>query len=179
MKRHVAATLLGVLGFLIIDGHVDWVQHDNRTLLEVSGQRFDPKGWMAEHWRQLQRDCSPVHNDLATPTTAPAVLHVIQQHSLPDSLEARLLQLHRQADWAIAEVVFKTLNPSIVVLHLTQGDWRIQENAVWSGSTAPWLAADFVRRYLQQQVPELPWALLSCVPIEGSRYAATATGPWL
>jgi hypothetical protein len=89
-----------------------------------------------------------VHNDLATPTTAAAVLHVIQQHSLPDSLEARLLQLHKQADWAIAEVAFKTLSPSIVVLHQAKGDWRIQENAVWSGSTAPWLAADFVRRYL-------------------------------
>ena len=179
MKRHVAATLLGVLGLLIIDSHFDWVRHDNGTLLEVNGQQFDPNGWMAEHWRQLQQDCRKVHNDIATPTTATAVLHVIQQHSLPDSLEASLLQLHRQDDWAIAEVEFKTLNPSIVVLHRVHGDWKIQENAVWSGSTAPWLAADFVRRYLQQQVPELPRALLNCVPIEGSRYAATATGPWL
>jgi hypothetical protein len=179
MKRHVAATLLGVLGFLIIDSHFDWVRHDNGTLLEVNGQQFDPKGWMAEHWRQLHQDCRPVHNDIATPATTTAVLHTIQQHSLPDSLEARLLQLHRHDDWAIAEVEFKTLNPSIVVLRQTHGDWKIQENAVWSGSTAPWLAADFVRRYLRQQAPDLPQALLHCVPIEGSRYAATASRTWL
>lgn len=179
MKRHVAATLLGVLGLLIIDSHFDWVPHDNGTLLEVNGQQFDPKGWMAEHWRQLQQDCRKVHNDIATLTTATSVLHVIQQHSLPDSFEARLLQLHRQDDWAIAEVEFKTLNPSIVVLNRVHGDWKIQENAVWSGSTAPWLAADFVRRYLRQQAPDLPQNLLHCLPIEGRRYASTATGPWL
>ena len=176
MKRHVAATLLLVLGFLIVDSHFDWVQHDNGTLLEVNGQQFDPKGWMAEHWRHLHQDCSPVLNDIDTTTTAQAVLHAIQQHSLPDSLEARLLQLHRQADWIIAEAEFKTLNPSIVVLHKDHGGWKIQETAVWSGSTMPWLAGDFVRRYLRQQAPDLPQALLHCVPIEGSRYASTATG---
>lgn len=41
MKRHVAATLLGVLGLLIMDSHVDWVHHDNGILVEVSGQALD------------------------------------------------------------------------------------------------------------------------------------------
>ena len=177
MKRHVAGTLLGVLGFFIIDSHIDWVRHDNGTLLEINGQQLDAQGWMAEHWRQLRQDCRSVLTDTVTASaTAGAVLQTIQQHSLPDSLDARLLQLHTQADWAIAEAEFNTLNPSIVVLRKQHGHWRIQDSAMWSGSTAPWLPADFVRRYLRQQAPELPQALLDCMPIDARRYAATASG---
>ncbi|PUE53180.1 hypothetical protein [Limnohabitans parvus] len=177
MKRHVAATLMGVLGFFIIDSHIDWVRHDNGMLLEVSGQPFDPHGWMAEQWLQLRKDCRLVQNEPTTSATAQAVLQVIQQHSLPDSLESQLLQLQLQADWGLAEVEFKTLNPSIVVLRQVDGHWKIQETAVWSGSTSPWLAADFVRRYLHQQAPQLPQALLDCMPIEASRYAAVTPRP--
>lgn len=176
MKRHVAGTLLGVLGFFIVDSHIDWVRHDNGTLLEVNGRQMDAQGWMAEHWRQLRQDCHGVQTEAITSATAHAVLQTIQKHSLPDSREARLLQLHRQADWAIAETEFNTLNPSIVVLRKLDGHWHIQDSAVWSGSTAPWLPADFVRRYLRQQAPELPQALRDCMPIDASRYAATAAG---
>jgi hypothetical protein len=176
MKRHVAATLLGVIGFLIMDSHIDWVRQDQGTLLEINGQKIDMQGWMAEHWRQWRQDCRGVQTEPTHTATAHAVLQTIQQHSLPDSLEAHLLQLHLQADWAIAEVEFKTLNPSIVVLRQRGSDWQIQDSAVWSGSTAPWHAGDFVRRYLQQQTPELPRTLIDCVPIEARRYAAMHQG---
>lgn len=178
MKRHVAATLLGVIGFLIMDSHIDWVRQDHGTLLEINGQKFDLQGWMAEQGRQWRQDCRRVQAEPAHTANAQAVLHTIAQHSLPDSLEAQLLQLHIQADWAIAEVTFKTLNPSIVVLRQHGSDWRIQDSAVWSGSTAPWQAGDFVRRYLQQQSPELPRELIDCVPIEARRYAALSQGLW-
>ncbi len=150
MKRHVAATLLGVLGFLTIDSHVDWVRHDNDALLQLSGHSFDIRGWLAEHWRQLNKNCRLVQSPSTRSATAHEVMHAIQQHSLPDSLQAQWLQFHRQEDWALAEVEFKTLNPSLVVLRQVNGQWQIQDTAVWSGSTAPWLAADFVRRYLRQ-----------------------------
>lgn len=174
MKRHVAGTLLGVLVLLILDSHIDGVRHDNRWLVEVNGRPWDAQGWMAEHWRQWRQDCAAVRAEAITSATAQAVLHTIQQHSPPDSLNAQLLHLHRQGDWAVAEVSFLTLNPSLVVLRQVQGDWRILDGAVWSGSTAPWLPADFVRRYLRQQAPELPPALRDCMPIDARRYAATA-----
>ena len=44
MKRHVAATLLGVIGFLIMDSHIDWVRQDQGTLLEINGQKIDLQG---------------------------------------------------------------------------------------------------------------------------------------
>jgi hypothetical protein len=99
-----------------------------------------------------------------------AVLPVIQQHSLPDSQSARWLQLYQWGAWSVAEVAFETLKPTLVVLHLQDAQWRVQDKAVWSGSTAPWHSADFVRRYLRQQAPELPQVLLHCVPIDPVRY---------
>jgi hypothetical protein len=170
MKRHVAATLLCVLGLLVIDSHVNWVPHDQGTLLEVSGQVFDTRGWASEQWRQWRSNCQELNGQKVPLQTSQAVLQTIQQHSLPDSLDAQLLQVRMQGDWAIAEIAFKTLNPSIVVLRQWGGVWHIQDTAVWSGSTAPWHAANFVRRYLRQQAPGLPEPLLACFTIDLARY---------
>ena len=63
----------------------------------------------------------------------------------------------------------------LVVLRQRDGQWHIQDSAVWSGSTAPWHAAHFVRHYLQKQSTDLPSALLHCVPIDAARYAAQTT----
>ena len=172
MKRHVAATLLGVLSLLIIDSHVDWVAQDNGSLLQVSGRQFDLRGRLAESWREWHTDCRLVQAEKPNSANAQAVLQAIQAHSMPDSLQAQLLQLQLQAPWAIAEVTFTSLNPSIVVLQQSDGQWHILDHAIWSGSTAPWLAADFVRRYLRQRAPQLPEALLNCVPIDPRRYAS-------
>ncbi len=61
---------------------------------------------------------------------------------------------------------------TLVVLRLEGGQWRVQEQAVWSGSTAPWHSADFVRRYLHQQAPELPEPLRHCLAVDPLRYGA-------
>lgn len=169
MKKHVAATLLAVVGFLVIDSHLNWVPHDHGTLLEVSGQVLDPQGWASDQWRQWRNDCKGL-DSLDTQGSARPVFQLIQNHSLPDSLEAQLLQLQVQGDWAMAEVAFKTLNPSIVVLQRVNGVWQIQDRAVWSGSTAPWHAGALVRRYLRQQAPALPETLLSCFAVDAARY---------
>jgi hypothetical protein len=170
MKRHVAATLLVLLGALVIDSHVHWVPHDQGRLLEVSGRVFDTNGWASEHWRRWRNHCAGWMPSEMPKAQASAVLHTIEQHSLPDSLHAQPLQMNWQGEWAMAEVAFKTLNPSIVVLRQVKGTWQIQDSAVWSGSTAPWHAADFIRRYLRQQAPELPDPLLACFAIDLARY---------
>jgi len=170
MKKHVAATLLAVVGVLVMDSHINWVPHDHGTLLEVSGQVFDPQGWTSEQWRQWRYDCQVSSSSIETPDNAGEIFQRIQEHSLPDSLEAQLLQLRSQGDWAMAEVAFKTLNPSIVVLQRVHGHWQIQDRAVWSGSTAPWHAGALVRRYLRQQAPALPEKLLACFAIDPARY---------
>jgi hypothetical protein len=174
MKRHVAAVVALLSAVLVVDSHVDWVSHDGAQLMEVNGQRFDLQGWIREQAVQLRRDCSSVPPLAPDSATTRAVLTVIQQHSLPDSRSARALQVRQLGAWSVTEVAFDTLNPSLVVLRWQYGQWRVQDQAVWSGSTAPWHSADFVRRYLRQQAPALPRALLDCVAVDPKRYG---TGP--
>ena len=184
MKRHVAAVVVALTTWLVVDSHVDWVRQDGMRLLEVNGQRLDVHGWAAEQWLALRRDCTSVSrwptNSPAQSTpdspTARAILTVIQQHSLPDSQSARWLQLQQLGDWSVAEVAFEVLKPTLVVLRLQSGQWRVQDQAVWSGSTAPWHSGDFVRRYLRQQAPDLPQALLACVSVDPARYGAGPGG---
>ena len=170
MKRHVAAVLVVLTTLLVIDSHVDWVQKDGQGLLEVNGQHVDVLGWAAHELRQLQRDCTTVQDLPPDNPTTREVLSVIQQHSLPDSRSARWLQLQQLGDWSVAEVSFDTLNPSLVVMHKQGEQWRVQDKAIWSGSTAPWHSADFVRKFLRQQAPELPETLLNCLVVEPLRY---------
>jgi hypothetical protein len=61
-------------------------------------------------------------------------------------------------------------------MRLQAGQWRVQDQAVWSGSTAPWHSGDFVRSYLRQQAPDLPKALLDCVSVDPARYGAGPGG---
>ena len=170
MKRHVAAVVAVLTSVVVIDSHVDWVRLDGRGLLQVNGQLFDGRGWAAEQVLAWQRDCSALPNLPPDSPTGLSVLDVIQKHSPPDSLSARALQLRQMGDWSLAEVGFDTLKPALVVLRLQNGQWQVQDRAVWSGSTAPWHSGDFVRRYLHRQAPELPQALLACTEIDLIRY---------
>jgi hypothetical protein len=176
MKRHVAAFVAVLTALLVIDSHVDWVQQDGRQLLEINGKRWDLRGWVSERLLQTRRDCTPVSTWPPNSATARAVLPVIQLHSLPDSQSARWLQLKQLGDWSVAEVDFDTLQPALVVLRFQTGQWRVQDPAVWSGSTAPWHSGDFVRRYLRQQAPDLPQTLLACVSVAPARYGAGPGG---
>ena len=170
MKRHVAAILVLLTTAVVIDNHVDWERLDGRRLLSVSGQRFDVTGWAAEQALAWRRDCRQLAPLPMDSPAAEQVLEVIRQHSLPDSQSARGLQWRLLGEWVVAEVAFDSLKPALVVLRLQGGQWRVQDSAVWSGSTVPWNSAHFVRRYLRQQAPDLPQALLDCIDIDPVRY---------
>ena len=88
------------------------------------------------------------------------------------SQDGRLVHAWQLGPWAVAEVHFSRLKPTLVVLHQAP-DWRVRPQAVWSGSTAPWRVNDFVRRYLQQQAPEVPAELLACIDVEPLHFTAT------
>jgi hypothetical protein len=110
MKRHVAAIVALITALLVVDSHVDWVSQDGGQLLDVNGQRYDLRGWAAEQTRAWQSDCNagaPLATLSPNSPTAQAILLAIQQHSLPDSRSARMLQLLQQDGWSVAEVAFE------------------------------------------------------------------------
>jgi hypothetical protein len=163
VKRHVALSVALLTALLVLQSHVEPVERDGRTALLVSGRLHDVQGWWAESVNRLTRRCTPVQ--APDPAQAQALLAAVRQYSPPDSRDARLQQAWQLGDWAIAEVHFARLKPTLVVLQRAPG-WQVLPQAVWSGSTAPWRIHDFVRRYLRQQAPGVPEALLACLELE-------------
>lgn len=170
MKKHVALTVAALTAVVVLDSHVDLVQRDGRTALMVNGRLHDVRGWLAETGNRLVRRCEPVRppND----ADAQILLNAVRGYSPPDSQDGRLVHAWQLGPWAVAEVHFSRLKPTLVVLHQAP-DWRVRPQAVWSGSTAPWRVNDFVRRYLQQQAPEVPAELLACIDVEPLHFTAT------
>lgn len=169
MKQHVALTVAVLTAVLVLDSHVDLTQRDGRTALLVNGRLHDVQGWLAETGNRFFRRCEAV----LTPgdADAQALLNAVRSYSPPDSQDGRLVQAWQMGEWAVAEVHFSRLKPTLVVLQQAP-DWRVWPQAVWSGSTAPWRVNDFVRRYLQQQAPEVPPGLLACVDVEPLHFTA-------
>ena len=170
MKKHVALTVAVLTAVLVLDSHVDLVQRDGRTALQVNGRLHDVQGWWAETSNRLRRHCAAVQPPAQA--DAQALISAVRAYSPPDSQDGRLVQAWQLGRWAVAEVHFSRLKPTLVVLQQTT-EWRVLPQAVWSGSTAPWRVNDFVRRYLQQQAPALPPDLLACVEVEPLHFVAT------
>jgi len=163
VKKHVALIVAAVTAVAVVHSHVDLVQRDERTVVQVNGRLHDVQGWLAETGNRLTRRCEAIKPP--SPEDAHAMLQAVRAYSPPDSWDGRLLQAWQLGPWAVAEVHFSRLKPTLVVLQQAP-TWRVQPQAVWSGSTAPWRVNDFVRRYLRQQAPDLPAALLDCVEVE-------------
>lgn len=169
MKKHVALTVAVITAVLVIDSHVDLTERDGRTALLVNGRLHDVHGWLAETGNRIVRRCEAVRPP--ADADAQAMLSAVRGYSPPDSHDGRLVQAWQLGTWAVAEVHFSRLKPTLVVLRQTP-QWRVLPQAVWSGSTAPWRVNDFVRRYLQQQAPEVPGELLACMDVEPLHFTA-------
>jgi len=163
VKKHVALTVAVLTDVLVIDSHVDLTERDGRTALLVNGRLHDVQGWLAETSNRIVRRCEAVRPP--GDADAQALLKAVSGYSPPDSQDGRLVQAWQLGQWAVAEVHFSRLKPTLVVLH-QDPDWRVWPQAVWSGSTAPWRVNDFVRRYLQRQAPKVPSELMACVEVD-------------
>ncbi len=165
MKRHVAAIVLALTVALVIDLHMDWRRADNGVLLRVGEQDIDAWGHAREAWTRIARRCGAVQALQAGDPDWVAAQAAVRAYSPPDSQTAQVVALSRQGEWLLAQVVSDTLMPAVVTLR-SQGEvLALVPRGVWSGNTAPWIAAPWVRDYLQRQVPQLPPALVACLAI--------------
>lgn len=162
MKKHVALTLLAVTALGVLNAHVDLAQVDGRTFVAAQNRLHDPQGWLSDRWTHLVRDCRPVRA-LDGVQEGAGALAAIRAFSPPDSASAKLVQLLALDDWQLAEVEFAALSPAVVLLRQGSNGWNIVPSAIWSGSTEPWRPAPLIRRYLAQQAPSAPAALLDCL----------------
>ncbi|MEY4653531.1 MAG: hypothetical protein RI884_2112 [Pseudomonadota bacterium] len=165
MKRHVALAVLALTAALVVDLHVDWRRADNGVLLRVGEHDIDAWGHTRDAWTRLTRRCGSVQVLQASDPTWDAAQAAVRAYSPPDSQTAQVVVLSRQGPWLLAQVVSDTLMPAVVTLTV-QGDTpALVPRGVWSGNTAPWLAAPWIRDYLRRQVPDLPQALVDCLEI--------------
>lgn len=183
MKRHVAAIVLALTAAVVIDLHVDWRRADNGVLLRVGEQDIDAWGHARETWVRLTRRCGTVQALRAGDPAWEAVQAAVRAYSPPDSQSAQVAALSRQGDWLLAQVVSDTLMPAVVTLRLQGSVPSLEPRGVWSGNTAPWLAAPWIRDYLRRQIPQLPQALADCLqiapgsPLQRPQTAGSKTSP--
>ena len=165
MKRHVALIVLAATAAVVIDLHVDWRRADNGVLLRVGEHDIDVAGRMRETWTRLTRRCAQVQTLRAGDPMWDRALATIRDYSPPDSRSAQVVDLIGQDDWLLAQVVSDRLMPAVAALKIDGPDISLVPRGVWSGNTAPWVAAPWVRDYLRRQVPQLPQALTDCLEI--------------
>jgi hypothetical protein len=166
MKRHVALIVLALTAAIVVDLHVDWRRADNGVLMRVGEHDVDVWGHTRQAWTHFTRRCGSVRVVGAGDADWGASLAAIHGYSPPDSLTAQLVGLTRQGDWLLAQVVSDRLMPAVVVLQSQGTGVALVPTGIWSGNTAPWLAAPWIRDYLQRQVPQLPSALADCLDID-------------
>lgn len=165
MKRHVALVALVVTAAVVIDLHVDWRRADNGVLMRVGEQDVDVWGQMREAWTVFSRRCGRVQVLRAGDPVWERAQATIRDYSPPDSHSAQVVDLLRQDDWLLAQVVSDRLMPAVAALKMDGSDISLVPRGVWSGNTAPWVAAPWVRDYLRRQVPQLPHTLTDCLEI--------------
>ncbi len=162
MKKHVAITLLLLTTLGVLKAHVDIERQDGGFFLTYQGQKHDVVGALSNQMNSALRQCSSSQSIGVNTPAAKLALAAIQNFSPPDSQQAQLLGLLQQDDWLLAEVKFTSLNPAVVLLKMTSERVSVVEGAVWSGSTAPWASAPFIRRYISERAPKAPAALMAC-----------------
>ena len=150
-------TTLGVL-----KAHVDIERQDGGYFLSYQGKKHDVLGAFLNLTNSVLRQCREVQPIDIHSSSAKATLAAIQNFSPPDSHNASLLGLLQQDTWLLAELEFTTLNPAVVLLKTTPKQVSVVEGAVWSGTTAPWTSAPFIRRYIGDRAPQAPAELLKC-----------------
>lgn len=181
-RRRALMVLAAVAPLLLLASQLRLLPQDQGVLLVLAGRPVDAAGAWQASWQRLVRDCSGVRRWPAGSATWVLAQQALAAHSPPASRGARPVQLLQDAsgDWLLAEVLWDSpaaagakapLDPAIVPLRRSASGLLVQNAGVWSGDTGPWQAPVFIRRWLQQQVPDLPATLPLCLDPQWPAFA--------
>lgn len=166
MKKYVALSLLAMTALGVVASHLDVEHHDDSYLLQVDGVPFDVRGHVSAALNLATRRCDGIAQSRpGDQFSDPEVLSVneaISGYSPPHSHRLKLRQLLSSGPWVLAEVEFAQLAPAVIVLEKNANGLSIYQHSIWSGSTRPWVAGPWIRRYLRQSAPQVPSELWAC-----------------
>ena len=189
MQRHAAAALLVLASATQLLSQLGLQPQPQGLLLEVAGHPVDVLGRLRGLGQRLVRRCGAVQDWPAGSDRWREVQHTLAGYSPPVSDHAAPLQVlgvgDGDAEWLLAEVTWPRAglpglatttpaaapagpaapvpDPAIVPLRRVAGRLQVQAGGVWSGDTGLWWPPVVIRRYLADQVPELPTALRQCL----------------
>jgi len=166
MKKYVALSLLAMTALGVIASHLDVEYLDDSYLLQVDGVPVDVRGHFSAALNRATRRCDGIARSLRGDPFSDARVSVVEKaisvYSPPASHRLKLRQLLFSGPWVLAEVEFAVLQPAVIVLEQNANGLAVHQNSIWSGSTRPWVAGPWIRRYLRQSAPEVPSALWAC-----------------
>jgi len=166
MKKYVALSLLALTALGVIASHLDVEHHDDSYLLQVDGVLVDVRGHVSAAFNRATRRCDSIAQirpgDPFSDARVSVVEKAISGYSPPDSHRLKLRQVLFSGPWVLAEVEFAELQPAVIVLEQNANGLAVYQASIWSGSTRPWVAGPWIRRYLRQSAPQVPSALWDC-----------------
>ena len=162
MKKQSYLVLLALTLLAVVSIHVHWTTNENGTLLVIDNQPIDFLGAINNQWNRVTRTCSAVTRLSPKDTKYQIAEILIKNYSPPSSQTAAIAAAWSMESWTLVEVEFQDLLPAVVLIQTTDNQTHIVPNAVWSGYTKPWVAAPYIRNYMEQQVSKMPIALIRC-----------------
>jgi hypothetical protein len=154
--------LLAVTLLAVVSIHIQWTTDENGTLMVIDNKPLDFLGAINNQWNKVTRTCSAVTRLSPSDEKYQIAQSLIRNYSPPHSKAAVIAGAWSMDSWTLVEVEFQDLLPSVVLIQTSDSQTNIVPNAVWSGFTKPWVAAPFIRNYIEQQVPQMPVALTRC-----------------
>ena len=162
LMKKAYLVLLAVTFLAVVSIHIQWTTDENGTLMVIDNKPVDFLGDINNQWNKATRTCSAVTRLSPSDEKHQIAQSLIRNYSPPNSKAAVIAGAWSMESWTLVEVEFQDLLPSVVLIQTTDNQTNIVPNAVWSGFTQPWVAAPFIRNYIEQQVPQMPVALTRC-----------------
>jgi hypothetical protein len=162
MNKSVSFIVLCLVALGLTLTHVSWVAKDNSYLLAVDGREIDVLGHINNSWVRATRDCGGVSQTISRGESYLQIENAIKAYSPAQSASAQIASVWTTGVWTVVEVEFKELLPAVVLLKTTANSPEVVPNAIWSGYTAPWKAAPYIRQHMLKFGQEAPSDLFNC-----------------
>jgi len=155
MRRSIYISL-GVVVALAVVIYSSIEKVDDGYIVDVGPVWFDPVGEVSEMTNKIGRNCGEVSN-VGSGSEEWNQLKSKLDESNSNSLPRKIL---KQRNWFLVETDLTNAEPVIELFEHTSNGYK--EMAGYGGTAAPFKDAPVIRKYLLEQAPTAPAALIQC-----------------